>query len=198
MVKWFVGILFVVGVGVALALLPSSPDAVSSATVPSTKTVQLPKPSADYRVYQVKGLHKFVVTLSPILYRGGLIETVEGMEALQKRGIKTIVSIVPSDQERAMAKQFGIRLVELPFPNEKLPFEVIDRFKEVLAQNEPIYLHCHGGTHRAGVLGLYYRLWSGWSYERALKEFVALGGFPQKDFALLESVKEYEVHHENK
>lgn len=183
------------------AFLPNDrvkPDAVTAATVVSSKDVQMPKKSKDYKAYQVNGLTKYVVAYSDNFARGGMITTIEGMEALKKRGVKTIVSIVPSDQEKAMAKQFGFKLVDLPFPNEVVKPEDLNVFKKILEQKESIYVHCHGGSHRAGVLGVYYRLWTGWTYERALKEFGDLGGFIIKDKALLDVVKNNEVNHGSK
>ena len=197
MFKWLVVILIVITLSITAIffLKPQKPDAVSSATVVSLKKVQMPKKSKDYEAFQVDGLMKIMVSYSDDFARGGMIETVEGMEALKKEGIKTIVSIVPTPEEKAMAKQFGIKLVNLPFSNEVLAPEDLAVFKSVLEKKEPIYVHCHGGTHRAGVLGMYYRLWSGWKYERALKEFVALGGFPFKDKPLLDVIQKDEVNH---
>jgi len=199
MVKWIVGIV-VVGLLIAATVLfdDEKPDVVSSATVVSSKVVQMPKKSKDYKTYQVAGLVNFLVAYSPNFTRGGMIETIEGMEALKKRGIKTIVSIVPSSQEKAMAEQYGLKLVEIPFTNEVIKPEDLQAFKKVLDDNEPIYVHCHGGIHRAGVLGLYYRLWSGWDFSRARDEFIALGGYPLKDKPLLDIVEKSEFNHDHK
>lgn len=196
MVKWIV-VIVVASLLIASVVFSDrqKEDAVSSATVVSSKKVQMPQKSKDYQVFQINGITKFLVSYSSTFARGGMIETIEGMMALKKRGIKTIVSIVPTPQEKAMAKQFGFKLVDIPFSNEVLKPEDLKLFKIILDEKKPVYVHCHGGTHRAGVLGLYYRLWSGWTFNRAHDEFVALGGFPLKDKPLLDVVEKSEFDH---
>ncbi len=167
-------------------------DAVSSATYAANKKITLPKESGDYKVNVVNGLKKYAVTYSDSFCRGGEIQTVEGIKALKKWGIETIISITPTDQERALTKQFGIKLVELEFECTNLPQETIESFCNTLKTSKKVYTHCHGGTHRAGALGIAYRmLKEGWSFEKASKEFVALGGYPSKDKAMLDAVKSY-------
>ena len=54
----------------------------------------------------------------------------------------------------------------------------------------PLYVHCHGGTHRAGVLGVAYRIHKcGWPWEKALLEHGRLGGSLKDDHIMLASIR---------
>jgi len=118
-----------------------------------------------------------------------------GYEVLGVRdGIKSIVSITPTDKERDFCKRHGFTLVEVPFDKVNGPSaDNLGRFVETIKQGQgPFYVHCVGGTHRGGVLGVAYRLHHlGWTYERALVEFGRLGGDLKEDHLLLEAVKNY-------
>ncbi len=168
-------------------------DTVSSATSPSkSKASTLPKASPDYHVNEIKGLQNFVVTYSNSFTRGGLIESIEGVEALKEWGIDTLVSMVPSDLERAMTKQFGIKLVELNYDKKTLTTEVLTQFVTAVKSAKKSYVHCHGGVHRAGALSIVYRvLFESWDYDRALNEFVALGGHLRRDADMLVVIKAF-------
>ncbi len=60
------------------------------------------------------------------------------------------------------------------------------------ARPGPLYVHCHGGTHRGGVLMLFVRLHvEGWPLEKALVEFGRLGGDLKGDHPKIEVVRKY-------
>jgi len=170
---------------------PPRVDTVTGASIKASGT--LPSAGDTYRVIGwVDGLKSFVIEYDKSFFRGGDILSERGSETLKRFGIRTIVSISPTDLERAMAIKYGMHLVEMPFKNEDpLPRAVMKKYLTVLRSGKgPYYVHCHGGTHRAGALGVAYRVHiQGWPFRKAYDEFIALGGDRVKDKNLIESLK---------
>lgn len=168
-------------------------DATSSATPKRNKSqLKLPEKSENYQIFVVDGLDNFTVQYDNNFSRGGQITTVEGIKQLKKWGFETVITITPTDQERALAKQFGIKLIELEFSYQGLTHQIINRFLKELENSGKIYAHCHGGTHRAGILGVLYRIFKNdKSFDEAINEFYALGGFPKKDEAMISVIRSY-------
>ncbi len=168
-----------------------TPDATSGAT-PYSKNIRVPESSDNYDVFLTSGIQNYLVRYSDDFLRGGTIHTVEGVTALKEMGVKSIISITPDDKERALAKKFNLKLIELPFSMEDIPETVFLQLATEMASGVKCYVHCHGGTHRAGILGMFYRIRrEGWSFAKAKEEFVALGGFPTKDKLLLDALQNY-------
>ena len=166
-------------------------DHVTGASKHAHKTDAMPPESADYKVFTVDGVKNYIVKYDDKMYRGGEIQTEAGAKALKDRGIKTIVSITPTDEERAMAKKFGFKLVEMEFT--KTTGVSADQLKAYLdmVHNEdgPFYVHCHGGNHRAGILAAAYRIHEKkWPKDKALLEFGYLGGSLKNDYVMIASI----------
>ena len=139
-----------------------------------------------------KGLRGYLVSYNDWLYRGGAPTGPTGFQALKQLGVRTIISVTPSDRERELAGQHGMELVEVPFTRETgLTAKARSKFLLALkARPRPIYLHCKGGSHRAGSLGALYRVKvDGWNFEKAVEEFVRLGGDEKADGGLLGALK---------
>ena len=168
-------------------------DAVSSATYPADTDVTLPPRGATYKVLgRQEGLRNFVVRYDDRLYRGGQIVSQKGIERLQKWGVRTILSVTPDAHERKYAAAAGLRLVEVPFEKKRaIPKETLEKFLEAVKDHSgPVYLHCMGGSHRAGALAAAYRIHvSGWGFDKASLEFGRLGGSLKDDHKLLKSVR---------
>lgn len=173
-----------------------SPDALTGATYHTINKAELPPQAGEYEVIGlVDGLHNHVVKYDEKIYRGGEPETPAAADFFQKHQIKTIVTVTPSDLERQLAEQYGILLVEIPFDAVSGPTRNdIDKLLNTIKEQEgPFYIHCHGGTHRAGVLAMAYRIFVlGWSYDKAAVEYGRLGGDLKNDHSLLESVRVYQ------
>jgi len=184
----------ITGAALALAILSGCGwiDAVTGATEHKHGT-KIPESTNDHEVFtEVDGLNNFAVKYSDKFYRGGTIENEDGIAQLKKWGVGTIISVTPTDEERKLAREAGLRLVELSFAKqEALPREELDKFAAaVRAEKGAVYAHCLGGMHRGGALGLYYCVAiDGWTYEKALAEFIQLGGDLEADAAMIESVK---------
>jgi protein tyrosine phosphatase (PTP) superfamily phosphohydrolase (DUF442 family) len=138
-------------------------------------TPAYPAPEGDaYKVVgYMPGLRFYVVQYNASLYRGGDVLSAEGAQSLRSLGIKTIIAVTPNDRERALAKEYGFKLVEIPFGLGNLTKADLDRFLSAVESNPaPIYVHSFGGNLQAGILLAHYRIHKeGWSFQRALNEY---------------------------
>jgi protein tyrosine/serine phosphatase len=73
---------------------------------------------------------------------------------------------------------------------------VLDHFVVLMESSPaPVYVHCHGGKHRAGALALAWRVRvKGWSWDKAVAEFEANGGSAEEDGVMLGRVKAWAEH----
>jgi len=173
---------------------PSQTDAITSATpkYDHDAPINLPPPSDTYMVLgKIEGLKNFVVKYDGNLYRGGEPYSPEGFKALDKIGIQTIISITPTDSERELAQKHNIKLVEIILTKDMgISQDDFNKFTSSLNNDKgPFYLHCKGGVHRGGTMGIAYRInQCGWTREKAIEEFDKLGGNPTKDRLMLDSI----------
>ncbi len=171
------------------------PDAISGATPYSQtdKKIILPPKSNTYTtIGLMNGLKGFVVKYDDNLYRGGKLISEKGIKSLKSLGVRTIVSVTPTDAEREIAKKHGFLLIEIPFTKDLgLSKDDIQRFIAIFKNNSmPIYMHCNGGSHRGGILGLTYRIHkNNWSMDKALLEYGYLGGDLKDDQIMIQSIK---------
>lgn len=87
-----------------------------------------------------------------------------------------------------------MKLVEVPFDKKDGPSkDVLDKFLAAVKASEgPVYVHCHGGTHRAAILAALYRMKVlGWDYNRTAVEFGTLGGDLKGDHGMLTRMRQY-------
>jgi len=137
----------------------------------------LPQPGDTYKVVGYRdGIRFYVVQYNDRLYRGGDIRSQAGMEALKALGIKTIISVTPTDQERAWAKDYGMKYVEIPFGWFDMKKEHLDKFLAAAdAGPAPIFVKCFGGDLRAGILAAHWRIHrENWPVQKALDEYFRL------------------------
>lgn len=167
-------------------------DAVTAATYKMTGEVVLPPTGVgEYTVVgKVEGLNNFVVRYDENVYRGGQPLSAKGMDRLAEWGVKKIISVTPDDILRKYAREQGLELVEVPFDKGGVPAETLETFLAAIRAGGPVYVHCMGGTHRAGTLCAAYRVRQcGWDYDDALIEYGRLGGDLKGDHAMIESIK---------
>ncbi len=168
-------------------------DTVVAATAATPHaSVSLPPEGQFYRVIgNAKGIEGYIIQYDQTMYRGGEPSSAAGMEELKKYGIATIISITPTDFERQEAQKHGIKLVELPFEKSGVPAQALEAFLQSIDEDKgPFYVHCHGGTHRAAILCMAWRVHrQQWDYEKAMIEFGRLGGSLRDDYRMLESIR---------
>lgn len=171
------------------------PDAVSGASSKPGKAAMFPPLNDDYELIGiVDGLKSFAVKYDDVLYRGGAPYNQIAARTLKKYGIKTIISITPNEHEREMCSEHGFELIEMEFMNSPGPSpENLRIYLDTVRNgNGAFYVHCHGGTHRAGILGMAYRMHvQNWPFERAVIEYGRLGGSLLEDHEMIEVVKSY-------
>jgi protein tyrosine phosphatase (PTP) superfamily phosphohydrolase (DUF442 family) len=124
------------------------------------------------------GIRFYVVKYDDGLYRGGDIMSKEGFESLKKLGIKTIIATNPQPEEKAMAGEFGMKYVEIPFGPFDLTKEKLDAFMAAVAAGPaPVYVKSLGGDRDAAILAAHYRIHhDGWTADKAIDEFLRLQG----------------------
>ena len=177
--------------------LPFKADAVTGATAAyaSGDRGTLPPAGEGYEVLGVReGIKNWAIRYDDTLIRGGEFYADSAAQALREWGVKTIVSAAPSAKERAFCAQHGFALVEIPFDKARGPTagDIRTFLDTVKTGQGPFYVHCVGGAHRGGVLGVAYRLHVlNWPAERALVEFGRLGGNLKDDHGMLEAVRSY-------
>jgi len=114
------------------------------------------------------GLHN-VVAYGPaagagnMLLSGSAPESDEAFAALEKLGIKTIISVDGAVPEVELAKAHGIRYVHLPIGYDG--FDDARKAELVRAARDlpkPIYIHCHHGKHRSAGAAATIAISLGW------------------------------------
>ncbi|MBT3199883.1 MAG: hypothetical protein HN350_08195 [Phycisphaerales bacterium] len=190
------GLMCVLSLAFLGACSEESTDAVSKASPQhSDKKVTLPPTGADYEIVGIKeGLAGYMIKYDDKMYRGGQMTTQEGLDYVKSLGVKTIVTITPTDVERKYVAEAKIKLVEVPFVKTDGPSkEILDTFLEAVKTSDgPVYVHCHGGTHRAAILAAVYRMSvQGWDYDRTVIEYGTLGGDLKGDYGMLTRIRQY-------
>jgi protein tyrosine phosphatase (PTP) superfamily phosphohydrolase (DUF442 family) len=108
-------------------------------------------------------------------YRGSLPKQSDyaGLVAL---GVKTVISLRqrPDERIRKVAERAGMRYINLPMSVRGYPpADLAPRFLALVndPENWPVYVYCHGGRHRTGVMTAVYRMAvEGWDIQSAYAE----------------------------
>ena len=198
--KWIMILAILLGgvVGISLfGYLAYDPqlDGRSGATsLSGSKKVELPPEGEAYQVLgERSGVRGFVIQYDDQVFRGGEPYKKSAAKTLHSLGVQTIISIVPTDVERAFCKKQGFELVEIPFDKTTgVSSNDVARLQETIQTGiGPFYIHCKGGSHRGGTLSAAYRLSVlGWPFEKVIAEFDQLGGDLVADQNLIESLRQ--------
>ncbi len=162
---------------------PATVDAISGATPPTAPG-------------SVQGLAGTIVHYDDTLVRGGEPDGALGMTALSGFGVQVIISVLDEPEDDALAAAEGLTRHQLPFEKDALDTSTLDRFAGLMeaAQGSRVYVHCHGGNHRAGALAMAWRIrGQGWDVEQAKAEFLAHGGDAEADAAMIAVIQEWAV-----
>jgi protein tyrosine phosphatase (PTP) superfamily phosphohydrolase (DUF442 family)/cytochrome c556 len=135
-----------------------------------------PLPIAATAPIDFAGLHH-VIRLSEKLYSGGVPEGDSGFQALQRLGVKTIITVDGAQPEVERARKLGMRYVHLPFGYDGCPTPQANAIaKAVRDLPGPVYLHCHHGKHRSPTAAAFARIaLDGVSNEQAVQELQRAG-----------------------
>ena len=113
-----------------------------------------------------------VFKLDAALYSGNAPEDEAAFRELAQMGIKTIVTVDGTKPNVALAHQYGMRYVHLPFGYDGVPQargEELAKAVQVAAAEGPVYLHCHHGKHRAPTAAaIVCQALDGWTKDQAI------------------------------
>lgn len=135
-----------------------------------------PLPIGAARPSDFSGLHH-VLRLSEKLYSGGVPEGEAGFQALQRLGIRTIITVDGARPDVERARALGMRYVHLPFGYDGCPTAQANAIvKAVRDLPGPVYVHCHHGRHRSPTGAAFARIaLDGISPEQAVQELERAG-----------------------
>jgi len=107
----------------------------------------------------------------------GAVPSQEAMSALAGDGVKTIIDLRMNcagvTKESAEAKQLGLRYYHFALGFNKPEQSKIQDILAIMTNpvNQPVFIHCRQGADRTGMLvGMYRRVWLGWSFEKTWTE----------------------------
>jgi uncharacterized protein (TIGR01244 family) len=128
-----------------------------------------------------RGVENFA-QVSPDLYRGAQ-PTPEGIKMLAARNIKTVVNLRDRDEvdpnEAELVRQTGMQYFTLHLDARKATHQDAHAFLAILEKApKPIFVHCHAGRDRTGLVVAAYRiLLQQWTTEAAEKELYSYGHY---------------------
>ncbi|MBM4037598.1 MAG: hypothetical protein FJ290_03710 [Planctomycetes bacterium] len=137
-----------------------------------------------------------LLRLSEDLLRGAQPNLV-GFRALKALGIKTVVNLRHYHSDRYMIDKVGLDYEHIDVKSWGLRGGHIARFLEIATDGTktPVFIHCHDGIGRTGVMCAMYRIVvQGWTREAALKEMIEFGPWDEKGLRkMLERIDETDV-----
>lgn len=114
------------------------------------------------------------------LYRSGQ-PTAEGFAAAERMGIRTVVSLRSSHNDRPLLEGTHLRYVQIACHQWSMNEEEVAAFLKVATDPamRPVLVHCAEGRDRTGLAVAAYRVSvNGWSHERAQSEMRTFGPCP--------------------
>ena len=108
-------------------------------------------------------------------YRGAQPQK-QDYASLASLGIKTVVDLQRDGEanEMQMVESKGMKFFRLEMTTTDRPDpQTVSRFLNIVNDpaNQPVFVHCHGGRHRTGVMTAIYRLThDDWTADRAFAE----------------------------
>ena len=133
-----------------------------------------------------------LIRLSDRIYQGGMPQGDAGFAALEKLGVKTVISVDGARPDLEDAHAHGIRYVHLPMGYDGMTREqALKVAKAVRDLPGPVYVHCHRGTLRGPTAAAVARLFldDRCTVDQAL-EGMKLAGFDPRYAGLWAAPKE--------
>jgi len=122
------------------------------------------------------GVHNFQ-QVGDHVYRGAQ-PTAEGLQSLQKLGVRTVVDLLGEaprwESEKSIVERAGMRYVHIPLSGYKAPSD--EQMAKILAALDdssgwPVFIHCKRGADRTGTVIACYRIaHDHWPNQKALEE----------------------------
>ena len=115
--------------------------------------------------------------VSPSLFRGAQ-PSGDGFQALAKMGVGIVVDLRgEGDNEREQVTRLGMEYVALPSQCSHMTAEGIAKFLTILREHpdKKVFVHCHYGVDRTGMMVAAYRISQGWTAEESRREMESFG-----------------------
>jgi hypothetical protein len=138
------------------------------------------------------GVHN-LFSIGTNVFSGSTPEGEEGFAALQKLGVKTIVSVDGAKPDVALAKKYGMRYVHLPHGYDGISTNLQLQLAKVGTELPgPLYVHCHHGKHRGpAAAAVVCMAKDAWTAEQA-KSWLIAAGTSTNYQGLYDAVSSYE------
>jgi protein tyrosine/serine phosphatase len=116
----------------------------------------------------------------------GARPSANGMAWLANHGVTTDISLENKDkplrEEQELALRVGIRFISLPLDSHETPTDQEINYilgLLVAASSRPVYIHCHHGEDRTGLIIALYRIrYQRWTPQQAYFEMISDGFDP--------------------
>ena len=118
--------------------------------------------------------------INPNLYRGAQPRASDYAD-LAKMGVKTVIDLQRDGErdEQRLVESAGMKFYRIGLRDDAWPTsEQARTFLKIVDDpgNQPVFIHCHGGRHRAGAMTAIYRIThDGWDANRAYAEMKQYG-----------------------
>ena len=140
----------------------------------------------------VPNLHK----VSEDLYRGAQ-PTSDGLKQLEKLGVRTVVNLRFILSDRNKIKGTGLDYEHINTTTLSTETKDVVRFLKIVTdpQRTPVFVHCHRGVERTGLMCAAYRIIvQGWTKDEAIEEMTK-GGFTSRTIKknLLQYIRKMDI-----
>lgn len=147
---------------------------------------------ADVEPLAVKGLHN-AFRVTPQIISGSQPEGDEAFAALEKMGVKTIISVDGVKPDAIAARKHGLRYIHLPIGYDGVPAERVPELASAAATagGGLIYVHCHHGKHRGpAAVAVLCEATASWS-PQAAEAWLRKAGTAEEYTGLYRAVREF-------
>lgn len=160
----------------AAASINTAYNAFAKETVGPTVTLPATAHSSE-RLYNLPGLSN-VGRVAPVVLRGAEVGK-EGYATLRVMGVKTVIDLRTTANEKKEVEATGMRAIAVPIEMSRDGLkEKVDHVVALMADpaNQPVYVHCRHGQDRTGIVVAAYRMkQQAWSLADAEAEMQAFG-----------------------
>jgi tyrosine-protein phosphatase SIW14 len=193
-VRWLLAC--VVFLGVAGSACRYAPDALRFVSMNNSRASDLPAAEGWAQPMQVEGLPN-LYKVSDGVYRGAQ-PTPEGMRALQRLGVRTVINLREPDADTAGLRGTHLAYESIPMTAFRPNDDDVVRFLQIVSDpnHGPVFVHCKRGADRTGLMCAAYRIAvQGWTKEQALDEMTRGGfGFCEGYQGLVRYIRALDIH----
>lgn len=174
-----------IGWGTLLAFVALALASFAAAQNPESPAGALPKPA-------VENGPENLIQVAPQLYSGAEPHTRDQFAALQKLGVKTIISVDGALPDTQLAHEFGMRYVHVPIGYDAIPGRAVGQLdKAVKELPGPFFVHCHHGKHRGPAAAAICGRAAGWIDDKAALNLLEQAKTGKNYKGLWESVRRF-------